>query len=31
MGYETFKILADIAFVVVAAIVIIQAIQRKKK
>jgi hypothetical protein len=31
MGYETFKMVIEIAFVVVVAITIIQAMRRKKK
>ena len=31
MGYETFKILADVAFVVCVIICIIQIIRKKKK
>lgn len=31
MGYETFKIVVEVAFVVVVAITLIQAIRKKKK
>lgn len=31
MGYETFKIIIEVAFVIVVAITLIQAIRRKKK
>ena len=31
MGYETFQIVVEVAFVIVVAIAIIQAIRNKKK
>ena len=31
MGYETFQMIAEIAFVIIAGIAIFQAIQKKKK